>query len=151
MSILLFAKIQYETLSLFILNVSTVQYSNLKFAPPLPQQTRRSLQNPALPEGRGPERGPQEAVKAPGELSVSPLSYARISTPQAKLNRIQDVIEDNGKKRRRRSSIASLDVLIRARYQRWNYLGHILRMEEHRVTRQVLLPICQTSSRITVW
>ncbi len=33
----------------------------------------------------------------------------------------------------------SLDVLMRARDQRWNYLGFILRMEEHRVTGQVLL------------
>ncbi len=32
----------------------------------------------------------------------------------------------------------SLDVLMRSRDQRWNYLGHILRMEEHRVTPQVL-------------
>ncbi len=33
----------------------------------------------------------------------------------------------------------SLDVLIRARDQRWKYLGHILRVEEHRVPRYVLL------------
>ncbi len=32
----------------------------------------------------------------------------------------------------------SLDVLMRARDQRWNYLVHILRIEEHRVTPQVL-------------
>ncbi len=28
---------------------------------------------------------------------------------------------------------------MRARDQRWNWLGHILRMEGHRLTRQVLL------------
>ncbi len=33
----------------------------------------------------------------------------------------------------------SVDVLMRARDQRWNRLGHILRMEEHRFARQVLL------------
>ncbi len=33
----------------------------------------------------------------------------------------------------------SLDVLKRARDQRRNWLGHILRMEEHRLVRRVLL------------
>ncbi len=33
----------------------------------------------------------------------------------------------------------SVDVLMRARDQSWNWLGHILRMEGHRLTRQVLL------------
>ncbi len=33
----------------------------------------------------------------------------------------------------------SVDVVMRARDQRWNWLGHILRMEVHRLTRQVLL------------
>ncbi len=33
----------------------------------------------------------------------------------------------------------SVDVVMRARDQRWNWLGHIVRMEGHRLTRQVLL------------
>ncbi len=33
----------------------------------------------------------------------------------------------------------SVDVVMRARDQRWNWLGHILGMEGHRLTRQVLL------------
>ncbi len=33
----------------------------------------------------------------------------------------------------------SLDVIKRARDQRWNWLGHILRMEEHRLVCRVLL------------
>ncbi len=33
----------------------------------------------------------------------------------------------------------SVDVVVRARDQRWNWLGHILRMKGHRLTRQVLL------------
>ncbi len=33
----------------------------------------------------------------------------------------------------------SVDVVMCARDQRWNWLGHILRMEGHRLTRQVLL------------
>ncbi len=33
----------------------------------------------------------------------------------------------------------SVDVLMGSRDQRWNWLGHILRMEVHRLARQVLL------------
>ncbi len=33
----------------------------------------------------------------------------------------------------------TLDVTIRARDRRWNWLGHILRLEEHRVIRRVLM------------
>ncbi len=33
----------------------------------------------------------------------------------------------------------SVDVVMRARDQRWNWLGHILRMEGHCLTRQFLL------------
>ncbi len=33
----------------------------------------------------------------------------------------------------------ALDVVMRARDRRWNWLGHILRLEEHRVIRQVLI------------
>ncbi len=33
----------------------------------------------------------------------------------------------------------TLNILIRARDQRWNWLGHILRMDEDRLTRRILL------------
>ncbi len=33
----------------------------------------------------------------------------------------------------------TLDVMMRARDGRWNWLGHILRLEEHREIRQVLM------------
>ncbi len=33
----------------------------------------------------------------------------------------------------------TLDVVMRARDRRWNWLGHFLRLEEHRVIRQVLM------------
>ncbi len=42
----------------------------------------------------------------------------------------------------------SLDVLMRARDQRWNYLGYILRTEEHRVTRQVLLQYVKPAAEL---
>ncbi len=33
----------------------------------------------------------------------------------------------------------SIDIVLRARDQRWNWLGHILRMDERRTVRQALL------------
>ncbi len=33
----------------------------------------------------------------------------------------------------------TLDVMMRARDRRWNWLGHVLRLEEHRVIRRVLM------------
>ncbi len=33
----------------------------------------------------------------------------------------------------------TLDVIMRAKGRRWNWLGHILHLEEHRVIRRVLM------------
>ncbi len=45
----------------------------------------------------------------------------------------------------------SVDVMMRARDQRWNWLGHILRMEGHRLTRQVLLQCVKPTPEYIPW
>ncbi len=40
----------------------------------------------------------------------------------------------------------SIDIVLRARDQRWNWLGHILRMDERRTVRQVLLQCVQPTA-----
>ncbi len=39
----------------------------------------------------------------------------------------------------------TLDVMMQARDRRWSWLGHILRLEEHRVIRRVLMNCVRTT------
>ncbi len=51
-------------------------------------------------------------------------------------NALQDIRETN---RPTRLESPQSDIVLRARDQRWNWLGHIPRMDERRTVRQVLL------------
>ncbi len=52
---------------------------------------------------------------------------------------LQDAIDKDRTDYRRRGLQATLHVVLRARDRRWNGPGHILRLEQHRIIRQVLL------------
>ncbi len=41
----------------------------------------------------------------------------------------------------------TINVVMKAQDRRWSWLGHVLRMPEHRLERKVLLKLCQTYSR----
>ncbi len=90
-----------------------------KFSCPVMGAFTRSTGSPLLLRGEGPRKGPTGGSESAREAISSPLNEARKP---------------------------SLNVLMRLRDQPWNYLGRILRMEEHHLTRQVLL-ICVKSTR----
>ncbi len=90
-----------------------------------------------------PKKSPPATVRLFRSIDPSPwmqkLEGDRTSMPLANSTAYKMSSKTTGRSIADKSRQPSLDVLMRARDQRWNYLGHILRMEEHRVTRKVLL------------
>ncbi len=56
--------------------LSHISKAPSSFSCPVMDAFARTTGSPRLLRGEGLERGPQEAVKAPGKISFSPLSYA---------------------------------------------------------------------------